>query len=244
MGYMALLRNLRGFDDAGVPDPVARLVADRLSDLAQVARSRQFPYRFLAAYESVSSMRWGPALEAALTESLGNVPSLPGRSLVLVDTSASMTGGVSRRSTMTPAKAAAVFGVALGLGGPSGFADGVFQHQVKPGHSLLRQVDRFVARTGEVGRGTHIAGAIRSTFRGHDRVFVISDMQTMDAGTCAAVPASVPLYGFNLGGYRNTTFDAGSVNRHEFGGLTDATFQMVPLLEAGRNGAWPWIAPS
>jgi hypothetical protein len=248
MGYMALLRNLRGFDDAGVSDSVAGLVASRLADRDQVARSRQFPYRFLAAYESVSSMRWGPALEAALAESLHNVPNLPGRSLVLIDTSASMTGrGLSKRSMMTPAKAAAVFGVALGLRGQAdlwGFADGVFQHPVKPGHSLLRQVDRFVARTGEVGHGTHIAGAIRSTYRGHDRVFVISDMQTMDADTSASVPASVPLYGFNLGGYRHTAFDAGSVNRHEFGGLTDATFRMVPLLEAGRNGAWPWIAVS
>ena len=243
LGYMALLRNLRGFDDARVPDAVAATVASRLADPVQVARSRQFPYRFVSAYESVSSMRWGPALEAALAESLRNVPSLPGRSLVLVDTSSSMTGAVSKRSTMTPAKAAAVFGVALGLRGQAdlwGFANGVFQHKVKPGHSLLRQVDRFVARIGEVGHGTLIANAIRSTYRGHDRVFVISDMQTMDAGTSAAVPASIPLYGFNLGGYRHTAFDAGSVNRHEFGGLTDATFRMVPLLEAGRAGAWPW----
>jgi hypothetical protein len=155
-----------------------------------------------------------------------------------------MTGrGLSKRSTMTPAKVAAVFGVALGLRGEAdlwGFADGVFQHPIKRGSSLLRQVDLFVRRTGEVGHGTHIANAIRSTYRGHDRVFVISDMQTMDAGTSAAVPATVPLYGFNLGGYRHTAFDAGAVNRHEFGGLTDATFRMVPLLEAGRQGSWPW----
>jgi hypothetical protein len=245
MGYMALLRNLRGFDEAGLPGPVAQTVADRLADPAQVARSRQFPYRFVSAYESVDSVRWAPALEAALAESLHNVPSLPGRSLVLVDTSASMNGvRVSKRSTMTPAKVAAVFGVALGLRGEAdlwGFADGVFRHPVKPGGSLLRQVDRFVQRIGEVGHGTHIANAIRSTYGNHDRVFVISDMQTMDAGTSAAVPATVPLYGFNLGGYRHTAFDAGTVNRHEFGGLTDATFRMVPLLEAGRAGAWPWV---
>jgi hypothetical protein len=244
MGYMALLRNLRNFDEAGLPSASADVVAGRLADPAQVSRSRQFPFRFVSAYDSVTSMRWGTALEAALAESLHNVPSLPGRSLVLVDTSASMTGrGLSKRSTMTPAKVAAVFGVALGLRGEAdlwGFADGVFQHPIKRGSSLLRQVDLFVRRTGEVGHGTHIANAIRSTYRGHDRVFVISDMQTMDAGTSAAVPATVPLYGFNLGGYRHTAFDAGAVNRHEFGGLTDATFRMVPLLEAGRQGSWPW----
>jgi hypothetical protein len=246
MGYMALLRNLRGFDEAGLPDPVARTVVDRLADPAEVVRSRQFPYRFVSAYESVESVRWAPALEAALAESLRNVPSLPGRSLVLVDTSASMSRRpASQRSTMTPAKVAAVFGVALALRGDSalwGFADGVFEHRIRPGSSLLRQVDRFVERIGEVGHGTNIAHAIRSTYRGHDRVFVISDMQTMDVGTSGAVPPTVPLYGFNLGGYRHTALNAGAVNRHEFGGLTDATFRMVPLLEAGRNGAWPWLS--
>src|SRR5207248_7666827 len=82
MGYMALLRNLRNFDEAGVPDEVAATVAARLSDPAQVARSRQFPYRFLAAYEQAPSLRWGMALDKALQLSLANLPALPGRSLI------------------------------------------------------------------------------------------------------------------------------------------------------------------
>jgi hypothetical protein len=47
MGYMALLRNLRNFDDAGVGDDVAARVAAKLSDPDEIARSRQFPYRFV-----------------------------------------------------------------------------------------------------------------------------------------------------------------------------------------------------
>ena len=50
----------------------------------------------------------------------------------------------------------------------------------------------------------------------------------------------MPLYGFNLGGYVRTAFDAGTRNRYEFGGLTDATFRMVPLLEAGQRAEWPF----
>lgn len=34
--------------------------------------------------------------------------------------------------------------------------------------------------------------------------------------------------------------ESGVRNRHTFGGLTDAAFRMIPLLEAGRNAAWPW----
>jgi TROVE domain len=250
MGYMALLRNLRGFDEAGVGDEVAAQVAAKLADPAEVARSRQLPYRFLAAYEQAASLRWGYALDQALQLSLANLPALPGRSLILVDTSASMSSrALSARSTMTPVKAAALFGVALAARGGQvdlhGFADGVFRHDVPAGASVVREVSRFIARVGEVGHGTRIADSVKATLRGHDRVFVISDMQTFAPGygtgnVTEFVPRTTPLYGFNLGGYRRTAFDAGTAHRIEFGGLTDATFRMVPLIEAGRNADWPF----
>jgi hypothetical protein len=249
MGVMALARNLRNFDAAGVSDEVAARVVERFTDPETVARSRMFPFRWLAAYEQAPSLRWGHPLDTALRLSLANLPALPGRSLILVDTSASMTStGFSARSTMSPVKAAAVFGVALAARGERvdlhGFADGVFRHGVSKGASVIREVDRFVRRVGEVGHGTRIATSIRATYAGHDRVFVISDMQTMDGhfgtGVSESVPATVPLYGFNLGGYRPTAVPA-RPNRIEFGGLTDAAFRMVPLLEAGRDAAWPWV---
>jgi hypothetical protein len=250
LGYMAAIRNLRNMDEAGVSDEAAGQLAARLADPAQVAKSRQFPFRFLAAYEQAPSLRWGHALDKALQASLGNLPALPGRSLILVDTSASMSNvGFSAKSKMTPIKAAAVFGVALAAKGEQvdlcGFADGVFEHKVPKGASVLREIDRFAKRTGEVGHGTQIAGSVQRTFRGHDRVFIISDMQTFagpyGVGVTNVVPHDVPLYGFNLGGYERTAFDAGTKNRHEMGGLTDSTFRIVPLLEAGRAGNWPWL---
>jgi TROVE domain len=114
MGYMALLRNLRNFDEAEVSDDVAGTVAAKLADAGQVTRSRQFPFRFVAAYRSAPSLRWGHALERALEVATGNVPAFAGRTLVLIDTSASISNRVfSRRSTMTPFEAAAVFGVTM-----------------------------------------------------------------------------------------------------------------------------------
>ena len=41
-----------------MPDEVAERVAQRLADPAQVARSRLFPMRFLAAYKAAPSLRW------------------------------------------------------------------------------------------------------------------------------------------------------------------------------------------
>ncbi|MBV9869294.1 MAG: TROVE domain-containing protein [Frankiaceae bacterium] len=263
MGYMALLRNLRNFDEAGVSDAVASAVAAKLADPDEVARSRQFPYRFVSAYDAAPSLRWAWALEQALEAATARVPAFAGRTLVLVDTSASMSQqAFSARSTMTPVKAAAVFGVVMAMRGNAvdlhGFADGQFRHPVRPGGSVLAEVDRFTRRVGEVGHGTRIAEAVSATYRRHDRVVIVSDMQTFtDTGFASfggvrmswtyrdrvatdQLPANVPVYGFNLGGYRTTVVNAGRNNRHEFGGLNDATFTMLNLLEAHTTAGWPF----
>jgi hypothetical protein len=223
----------------------------KLTDPHEVAVSRQLPFRFYSAYRTAPSLRWGHALEQALTLATRSVPAFTGRTLVLVDTSASMTSGtIAKRSTVTPAQAAALFGVCLAARGNAvdlvGFADGTFAHPIGRGSSVLREVDAFLRRTGEVGHGTKIAASLRSVYRGHERVVVISDMQTFhdhngDVGS--AVPARVPIYGVNLGGYRAAAMRTGSGTRHEIGGLSDATFRMIPLLESGRDAAWPWQQP-
>lgn len=241
MGYMALLRNLRNFDQAGVSDTVAAQVAERLADPDQVARSRQFPFRFLAAYRNAPSLRWGHALDKALTASLDNVPELPGRTLVLVDRSGSMFGRMSSRSELTSADAAAVFGSAVALRNPGRadlveFGTGSNPIPVKVGDSLLRTVDRFT----NLG-GTQTAEAVRRGYDGHDRVLIVTDEQSHygygDPGS--AVPAQVPMYTWNLVGYRHG-HGPGQTNRHTFAGLSDQAFRMVPLLEAGRAGDWPF----
>jgi hypothetical protein len=56
----------------------------------------------------------------------------------------------------------------------------------------------------------------------------------------ALVPKHVPVYMWNMAGYKPGAMPSGSHNRHTFGGLTDQAFRMVPLLEAGRDAKWPW----
>lgn len=258
MGYMALLRNLRNFDEAGVSGATVANVIRKLTDPEEVARSRQFPYRFLSAYLNAPNDRWKHPLNVALEYSLRNIPELPGKTLVLVDTSGSMTGmGLSARSKVSPLMAAALLGVALthrntapqgeGQVDLAGFASGYFWHEIRKGASVLSEVERFVKRAGEVGHGTDMWGALRRTYSNHDRVFLITDMQTVadrhghgGVGVDGIVPAHVPVYGFNLGGYGATAYAAGTPNRHEFGGLNDATLRAIPLLEAGTDAGWPF----
>lgn len=249
MGYMALLRNLRNFDEAGVSDELADRIIAKLASPDEVAKSRQLPFRFYSAYLNAPSLRWGHALDKALTLATANVPAFKGRTLVLADTSASMSGSrISGKSSVSPAQAAALFGVVLAARGGDvdfyGFANGVFKHDVGKGASVLKELNRFVHRIGEVGHGTQIAESVSRTYKGHDRVIILSDMQTMSgyyAGDVThAAPAHVPMYGFNLVGYEHAAMPTGTGNRHELGGFSDATFKLIPLLEAGRSADWPF----
>ncbi|BBC37468.1 uncharacterized protein SGFS_087620 [Streptomyces graminofaciens] len=243
MGAMALVRNLRNFDEAGVSDEVAAQVAARISDPAEVARSRQFPFRYLSAYQHAPSLRWAYPLEQALGHSLANVPALPGRTLVLVDRSGSMFySKLSDRSSLRYADAAAIFGTALALRAAN--ADLVeFGSTSKPvefrkGESVLKIIGRF----GDLG-GTDTTEAVRRHYRKHDRVLIVTDEQATYShygDPTRQVPDDVPVYTWNLAGYRAGHGPSGKANRHTFGGLSDAAFRMVPLLEAARDADWPW----
>ncbi|GIF68848.1 hypothetical protein Ais01nite_68830 [Asanoa ishikariensis] len=240
------LRNLRNLDQAGVSDEVAGVVAARLADPTQVAASRQLPMRFLSAYRAVPSLRWAYPLEQAIGHSLASVPALPGRTLVLVDTSYSMNAGFSKDGTLRRWDAAVIFGVALAqrcaAADVVSFSTSTKVFPLVAGESLLRSIERWQAGGFFMGNGTDTSGALRRHFARHDRVVVVTDEQAAAGGNVdRAVPASVPMFTWNLAGYRMGHAPSGSGNRHTLGGLTDQAFRMIPLLSAGRDADWPWV---
>ena len=246
MGYLALLRNLRNFDQAGVSDAVAATVAARLADPDEVVRSRALPMRFLSAFNAAPSLRWAYPLEQGLQQALANVPALGARTLILIDTSGSMTTGFSRDGTLRCWDAATVFGLALSARAWNAtvvsFSDDTRVFPRVAGESVLAAVRRFKADGYFLGRGTDTERAVRKHYAEHDRVVILTDEQAHWHGArdvAAAVPARVPVYTWNLAGYRaGHTPVAG--NRFTFGGLSDAAFSMIPLIEAGARAQWPF----
>ena len=210
MGYMALLRNLRNFDQAGVSDEVAQQVIAKLMDPEEVARSRQLPFRFWSAYKNAPSLRWSYALEKGLDLSTQNVPEFNGPTDVLVDTSGSMqSGGYGSRSSMSPIQAAALFGAVLAKKNAKnvrlfGFADYSFEHKINAGESALTIMNKFMARVGEAGYGTQIGQAL-SNWNGAKRIVIISDLQSSDYysrssdGLITARRDSYGGYGYGVG---------------------------------------------
>lgn len=245
MGYMALLRNLRNFDEAGVSDTVKAKVADTLSDAYEVVRSRQMPLRFYSAWKAARGIHWASALDRALTLSLSNVPSLPGRTLVLVDLSSSMHSPVGgKHAKLMRLETAAVFGSALALRAEA--ADLVaFSSESKV--VRFSRADALVRLTDEVSNavahvGTDTWGAVRRHLTPqHSRIVILTDEQA-DSGYMAvdSLIGKRPMYTFNLGGYRVGHAPSGAAGRYVFGGLTDRAFTGLAALESHTNEGWPF----
>src|SRR6185312_3805691 len=128
LGYMALLRNLRNIQDAGVSYAHFQKVCATIADAAQVAKAKQFPFRYLAAYrELVSAGQQGQvislpkklsallmgnkgytgelldALEKAVQASAANISGFDHNTRVLLacDVSGSMSQRISAKSAVT-----------------------------------------------------------------------------------------------------------------------------------------------
>ena len=246
MGYMALLRNLRGFDEAGVSNAVAQAVANKLIDPDQVARSRQLPFRFLSAFRATqNNLRWGHALEQALNLSLSNVPEFPGRTLVLVDQSPSMFPGyyfsTKNSSDISLADQAKIFGTALAMRSASAdlicYGDTSELVKFSKAESVLKILDRF----RQIG-GTNTGGALSRWYAKHDRVVIVTDEQTSPGlgHALAAIPNHIPVITFSLAGYRVGHAQSGTPTRITIGGLSDQAFKLLPVLERRAAGQWPF----
>lgn len=257
MGYMAILRNLRNLDEAGISDELAEATGRLLAEPNAVAQSRQLPLRFLSAYRAAPSLRWAPYLEKALQLSLTNIPELPGRTLILVDTSSSMNAAFSKDGKVKRCDAAVIFALALAArcATPEVVSFSSTAYYVnqsrgantktftpRRGEALLRGVDRWEKEGYFLGGGTDTAAALRKHYKDHDRVVILTDEQAnsdhIEVGK--SMRADRPLYTFNLAGYARGHAPSGGRNRHTFGGLTDRAFGAIGLIEAGQDARWPW----
>jgi hypothetical protein len=244
MGVMALVRNLRNFDQAGISEAAIEAVIAKITDAEQVARARLFPYQVWAAYKVAPSDNWKRALGRTLDLTVGNVPALDG-TLVVIDTSGSMQSPVSGRSTMQRVEVAAVMAMATAKRASN--VDVVIYGRTNKlmkrldGMSVLGGVANVVRSVGSVGHATYGHTAIARWFdpKRHQRAVIFTDDQQHDSGHVRL--DHVPLiYTFNLAGYRPSALPSGELGRYTIGGFTDATFSVMKVLEDGRNATWPF----
>lgn len=114
VGYMALLRNLRNIMNA-TPNNID-LVFKRIADPEEVRKSKQLPFRYMSAYRNIPWDSWfkqqaWEAIDAAADISVENLPKIPGKTVIAIDVSGSMSSPVSNRSDIRCCDIAMLFGL-------------------------------------------------------------------------------------------------------------------------------------
>lgn len=242
MGIFAIVRNLRNFDDAKISKEAQAQVIAKLIDAETIARSRMFPLRFFTAMVNTSTLTYHPALEEAINLSLANVPSLPGKTLILVDVSGSMDYPLSDKGDVKRLAPASIFGAALAVRAEHAdlfsFSGSAVRVPFRREQSVLLLVKDLI--DSQPHGGTNIWGSVDQTLKDHDRIVIVTDEQGHDSYGGKSAPEDKKIYVFNMAGYRYGTMPSGKKNRYVFGGLSDAAFTAMELIERGTDADWPF----
>ena len=105
LGGLAVLRNLRNMEQAGVGRDTIRKA------IAQGNFRRVLPFRFIAAARYAPALE--PELETAMFRATAEMERLPGKTVLLVDHSRSMDAALSAKSEITRFEAAAALAMLL-----------------------------------------------------------------------------------------------------------------------------------
>jgi 60 kDa SS-A/Ro ribonucleoprotein len=192
LGALALLRNLRNIREAGVEEELV------LSALRSMSTARVLPFRFLAAARYAP--QWEEALEQAMLKCVAQQERLPGRTVVLVDVSGSMTAPLSRRSEMQRTDAAYGLAVLLREIGEKAavysFSDDLVEVPARRGFALRDAID-----ASQRHNSTQLGKAIGQLNKKepYDRLIVITDEQAHDT----VPPPQSKGYVINVASYKN-----------------------------------------
>jgi hypothetical protein len=172
LGALALLRNLRNMKEAGVGEKLVR------EAIRSMKTDRVLPFRFITAARY--NPRWEPVLEEAMTGCVASQEKIPGKTVLLVDVSGSMTAALSKRSETLRTDAA--YGLAILLReiceevSVYSFSDNLVEIAPRRGFALRDALD-----TSQVHNGTYLGQAISKLRERYDRIIVITDEQAHDS---------------------------------------------------------------
>lgn len=193
LGGLAVLRNLRNMQSAGVDDG---LIRSRLSE----GINRALPFRFVTAARYAPTLE--DAIEVAMLKGIEGLAALSGKTGLLIDVSGSMDAALSQKGETTRIDAAA--GLAILLREKAGqvrvatFSNHVVEIAPRRGFAL-----RDAIQTSQSHGGTELAGAVNA-LRKHwtdiDRFIVITDEQSSDGISIALAKKS---YVVNVAAYKN-----------------------------------------
>lgn len=194
LGALAILRNLRNMVEAGVDKTLVAMELQRTAP-----RSRILPFQFIAAARAVP--RWEDIIEPAMLAACEALPKLPGKTVLLVDTSGSMSDPLSAKSQLRRIDAAGALAVLA--------REICDQVEVLRYDTVAQAVPprRGFALRDAIGSpcgGTDTGKAARTALMAHPdaaRVLIFTDEQSMTA--LPQLPAGVRGYVMNVAAYKH-----------------------------------------
>ena len=259
LGYMALLRNLRNILYAGVSSRVIKVVATQLGEAKAVRRSKQLPFRYLAAYNELKSLQLKHvgyilnALEKAVKASAANISGfdLSTRVLLAADVSGSMFTAVSGQSKIRCYDVGLILSQLLAARSDN-VVTGIFGDRWKEinlsGKAILSNVRQLDSLEGEVGYSTNgykVIDALIASRRKMDKVMFFTDMQMWDSHGGRShlatswdrykkqVAPKASMYLFDLTGYGSTPLQVKRNDVFLIAGWSDKIFDVLNAIEKG-----------
>lgn len=260
MGYMATMRNLRNMLEANVSYKHIEKVAAYLSNANAVARSKQLPFRFLAAYRELKELKHKgvstllDALEDAVMASAANIKGYDSNTSVAIacDVSGSMYQPISPKSKIMMYDVGLVLGMLM-QSRCKQVVSGMFGDRWKiinmPKRNVLSNVYQYYRRNGEVGYATNGYLVIDDLIRRRevvDKVMIFTDCQLWDNKHLGSsiekswnnyknIVPNAKLYLFDLTGYGNTPLSTKRNDVYLIAGWSDKIFDLLDAMDNGVN---------
>lgn len=240
MPYFNLLRNLRNISEQA-PEMVDK-ACELLVDEKSIKNSLVLPFRFQTAIHEVSDRKVISALNQAMEISLANVPKFDGKTLVVLDTSGSMSGNYGTTSNgAAPVEIGGLFGAALYKTNDADFMTfhGVARYENLNPDDTLATITKSISCPGG---STNFNAPFELADKKYDRIIILSDMQGW-VGYNSPVSAfnaykkrtgaNPHIYSFDLRGYGTLEFPENQV--YCIAGFSEKVFDIMKLLEEDRN---------
>jgi len=238
IGYFALLRNLRNIITQA-PDMV-NSACEMLVDTNMISKSKVLPFRFTTAYEEINKLPQDSntrkvimALDQALNISTMNVPKFDGETLVVIDTSGSMSG--------KPSEIASLFGAMIAK--VNGCDVMTFDHFAR--YESYNQMDSVLSiRKGFKfsGGGTNFQDIFVRADKPYNRIIILSDMQGWIGYNCPTkefneykkrLNCDPIVYSWDLAGLGTLQFPERNV--YGLAGFSEKVFEIMKYLEEDKN---------
>ena len=260
LGYMALMRNLRNMLEAKIDKEHLKVVAERLTNPIEIAKAKQFPFRYLSAYRELIDIQSSyttyllNALEKAVLVSANNIKGfdLDSKVVLASDVSYSMYSRISPKSTIFYYDIGLMLSMLLQQRSEN-VITGIFGDSWKqvnlPKESVLANTLKLQSMEGEVGYSTNGYTVIESLIEKDevvDKLFFFTDLQMWDSlhggdsllkswEAYKAIAPHAKLYLFDLTGYGTTPISIKENDVFLLAGWSDKVFDILEMIEQGKD---------